>query len=86
MTTDEGKRGLDSAWFGRRAFWAVVVICAGLIGADFFYHKHVHLWFEDLWGFFGWYGFIACFFLVLAARAMRTIVMRPEDYYDRDDR
>ena len=86
MTTDDGKRGLDSKGFGRRVFWVVVVICAALICADFFYHKHVHFWFEERWGFFGWFGFIACFFLVLAARGMRAFVMRSKDYYDRDDR
>ena len=39
-------------------------------------------------GFDGWfffyavYGFVACVALVLAAKVLRRVVMRPEDYYD----
>ena len=31
---------------------ALVLVCAGLFAADFFYHKHVHFAFEDWFGFF----------------------------------
>ena len=34
---------------------ALVVVCAGLFAADFFYHKHVHFAFEGWFGFFGWF-------------------------------
>ena len=30
----------------------------------------------------GLYGFVACVFLVLMAKLLRRILMRPEDYYD----
>ena len=58
------------------------VICAGLLLADFAYHRHVvHEW-EGWWGFYAGYGFIACVLLVLIAKEMRKLVMRREDYYD----
>jgi len=41
--------------------------------------------FEALWGFYAIYGFVACVVLVLLAKEMRKILMRDEDYYDRDD-
>ena len=44
--------------------------------------KEIEGWFA----FYGWYGFISCFFLVIAARGLRKLVMRDEDYYDRDYR
>ncbi len=47
------------------------------------YHRHVtHPW-ENLWGFYALFGFIACSVLVLAAKEMRKVVMRKEDYYER---
>lgn len=40
---------------------------------------------EHVFGFFGIFGFVACVALVLVAKWMRTFLMRPEAYYDRDD-
>ena len=57
----------------------------GLFFADGFYHKHGEVTAEYLFGFYGVYGFIGCVALVLAAKWLRTVVMRSEDYYDRDD-
>ena len=38
----------------------------------------------DAWvGFFPLYGFVGAFLLVLAAKQMRRVLMRPEDYYER---
>lgn len=64
-----------------RVFYAV---CAGLLLLDFFHHRHVtHAW-ENLWGFYGLFGFVACVVLVLAAKELRKVVMRDENYYDAD--
>ncbi len=68
----------------KRVLWALVVVCVLTIGADFVYHRHVvHPW-EGLWGFYAFYGFVACVVLVLLAKEMRKLLMRGEDYYDRD--
>ncbi len=57
-------------------------ICAGLFLFDFVYHRHaIHSW-ENLLGFYALYGFIACVVLVLAAKEMRKVVMRNQEYYD----
>ena len=62
---------------------ALVAVCAVLLLADLFYRKDVHYGAERWFGFYGFYGFVGCVFLVLAAKEMRKIVMREEDYYDR---
>ena len=68
----------------RRGLWALVAVCIVTIGADFFYHRHiVHPW-EGVWGFYAIYGFVACVVLVLVAKELRKLLMRAEDYYDRD--
>ena len=49
---------------------------------DPFIHKHGPFAIEHWWGFYGIYGFVGCVFLVLAAKELRKLVMRREDYYD----
>jgi Na+-translocating ferredoxin:NAD+ oxidoreductase RnfE subunit len=60
----------------------LIASCIILFFADAFYHKHPHFEIENLFGFFGIYGFFVCVALVIIAKSLRTILMRPEDYYD----
>ena len=63
-------------------FYACGVI---LFALDFVIHRHVYHSWENLWGFYPVFGFVACVILVLIAKWMRTFLMRPEDYYDEGD-
>lgn len=63
-----------------RGLW---VLGALLVLADLIVHRHAETRFDGWFGFYGVYGFVACVGLVLAARVLRRIVMRREDYYDR---
>ena len=63
------------------------ICCALLLLADLFVHRHPafehdELDLEQAFGFHGIYGFVACVVLVLLAKQLRKLVMRPEDYYD----
>ena len=58
------------------------VVCFILLVADFFYHKHTYFSFENLHGFFAWFGFLAYNFIIFSAKLFRKIVKRDEDYYD----
>ena len=69
----------------KRVLKALVLACVLTVGADLVYHRHVVHPFEGLWGFYAIYGFVACVILVLLAKEMRKLLMRDEDYYDRDD-
>lgn len=60
---------------------ALAVVCVLLGLADFTYHKHVHFEIEEIPNFYGFYGFIMFSALILAAKVLRTIIKRPEDYY-----
>ncbi len=67
----------------RRIIHALYAACAISVIAEFFVHRHVmHPW-EGLFGFYAIYGFAACVLLVLVAKEMRKVLMRPEDYYDK---
>lgn len=64
----------------RRAFYAVGAL---LLALDAVIHRHAeHPW-EGAFGFHAAYGFVACVLLVLAAKRLRRVLMRPEDYYGR---
>ncbi len=77
----------ENTWFDKPAnvkkiIVALLVVCALLLVAEFFYHKHPHFAVEEWFGFYAFYGFIMCVLLVLAAKVMRVFLMRDEDYYD----
>lgn len=76
---------LDSARTGRICFRWLCGVCALLLISDLFYDKHAHYGFEDWFGFYGIYGFLGCVLLVLAAKELRRLVKRDEDYYGRND-
>jgi hypothetical protein len=66
----------------KKAIYVLFAICGFTFALDFFVSRHVdHPW-EALFGFYAVYGFVACVILVLAAKEMRKILMRKEDYYD----
>lgn len=89
--TDQPDEGQDRAyWLDQPRnitiiVWGLVAICIILFFADAFYHKHVVFEIENLFGFYGLFGFTVYVGLVLTAKWLRNFLMRPEDYYDRDD-
>ena len=81
---DSGKHyWLDDMRNVHKLFWTLVMVCAFLFISDAFYEKHVIYEFENWFGFFGLFGFLVSFALVLAARELRKFLMRDEDFYDR---
>lgn len=73
----------------RRLLWALFTICGLLLAVDLLdvfhlgYHKHVHYGFEKWFGFYAFYGYFLSVGLVLAAKELRRLLSRDEDYYDR---
>ena len=63
-----------------RGFYAV---CALLLLLDLFVPRHGSFAIERLFGFYAFFGFAACVALVLVAKQLRRVLMRPEDYYGR---
>lgn len=61
-----------------RGLWAVGI---ALVLADLVVHRHAEVGFDVLFGFYGFYGLGACVALVLAAKGLRRILMRSEEYY-----
>ncbi len=79
----EKKYWLDDPRNVRKIYGGLWIVCWLLVAADLLYEKHIEFPIERVWGFFGFYGFVSCVLLVLAAKQLRKIVGRGEDYYDR---
>jgi len=62
---------------------ALVAACVVVFFLDATYHKHTHYDWE-FFGFHGIFGFSCYVGLVLLAKEWRKVVMRDEEYYDRD--
>lgn len=79
---DETPRWLDRPQNVTKVYRSVWIACLALLLVEPLIHKHGEVAAEDWFGFHGLFGFVACVGLVLAAKALRRLLMRPEDYYD----
>jgi flagellar biosynthesis protein FliR len=80
-------RDKDTGWFDdpknvNKVVRTLIALCIASVVADLFYDKHTHYGFQGLIGFDAIYGFVSCVLLVLAAKQLRKVLMRDEDYYD----
>ncbi|MEE2954665.1 MAG: hypothetical protein VX780_00885 [Pseudomonadota bacterium] len=76
----DDKKNVNKVWY------SLIIICAITVICDFFYHKHVEFAVEDIIpGMYGWYGFLGCVFLVLAAKGLRKLLMRSETFYENNE-
>ena len=78
---DEKKYWLDDPANVRKAYVALWLFGIIWLVPDLLLEKHEDVSFAATLGFYAVYGFVACVALVLTAKALRRILMRPEDYY-----
>lgn len=76
---------IDSPLGAKRIYYILLVVCGLLVAVGAFipYHDAYGMGaiVARIPGFYGIYGFIMCALLVLVAKALRRILMRPENYY-----
>lgn len=85
-TPTERRHLFDDPRNVRRLIVVFLVCCAVLLLLDLVAHRHAsfsggELEVETWFGFYAFYGFVACVLLVLLAKEMRRVLQRPEDYY-----
>ena len=78
----ESMRWLDHPGNVRKVYYAICILCALLLGLELLIDKHVETAVEHWFGFHGFFSLMACVALVLAAKLLRRVVSRPEEYYD----
>ena len=74
---------LDSPGNVRKIYRGLWAIGLALVMLDLVVHRHDEIGFAERIGFYAAYGFFACVALVLAAKGLRRLLKRPEDYYER---
>ncbi len=82
---NDDRRWLDNPRNVTRIVYGLAVLCTLALLADLFYTKHPHFEIERIFGFYGIYGFVVSFSLVLAAKQLRRVLRRDEDYYGPTD-
>jgi hypothetical protein len=83
--TQEQRYLFDKPRNVRRLLWGLYCVCLVTLALDLVVHRHTeHPW-EGLPGFYPVYGFVGCVVLVITAKWMRKLIIRPEDYYQRRD-
>lgn len=76
-------------WFDKpenveKLWYALLIVAGALAVSEFLYEHHPHFEIEKIPEFYGIFGFLAFVFIVFAGRLLRTVIMRDEDYYERD--
>lgn len=79
---DDRRWWLDDPRNVRRIVFGLIACCALAFLASALYEPHGGFGAQGWFGFYGIYGFVACVALVMIAKAMRRVLMRPETYYD----
>lgn len=80
---NEKPRWLDKSENVRKLYLTVWAIGIVLLVLDLVIHRHPETQFDGWFGFYCIFGFVACVSLVITAKGLRRILMRPEDYYER---
>lgn len=83
---NDDQRWLDEPRNVTRIVYALGALCGLALIADFFYTKHPHFAVEGWLSFYPIYGFVGSVLLVLAAKQLRRLLKRDEDYYERPEK
>ena len=80
---NEKPRWLDKSENVTKLYLTVWAIGIVLLLLDLGIHRHPETRFDGWFGFYCFFGFFACVALVITAKGLRRLLMRPEDYYER---
>jgi len=83
LPSNEPPRWLDEPKNVTKVYWSVWISCFALLLVEPLVHMHAEVSIAEWFAFNGVFGFMACVALVLVAKWVRRILMRPEDYYER---
>ena len=75
---------MDKPQVVKRLFLFFYALCGVMVVAELILGRETGHGpsYEGLFGFYGLYGFLSFWFLVLLAKPMRKLLIRSEDYYD----
>lgn len=70
----------------RKGLWIILcATCLVTVLAELFLEREGHFAFDGFFGFYALLGFLSCAVLILAAKALGSILKAREDFYDDDE-
>lgn len=66
----------------RRLWVGFTVVLTLLVLADMFIHPHANFGIDGTFGFYAWFGLLACMAMVLFAKMLGVALKRPDTFYD----
>lgn len=72
---------VDKPGSANKLFWGLAIFGVVLFALEFTYKKYGEFMVQEIPGFFGVYGFVMFSLLILAAKGLRVLIKRPENYY-----
>jgi hypothetical protein len=85
---DKQAHWLDQPRNVKRLWRAFQVVLTLTVLAQVVVQLHPHFAVDSIFGFFAWFGFLACAAMIVVAKALALLLKRPDNYYDdgaRDD-
>lgn len=66
-----------------RLLWIIfAVVLAATVMMDLVIEHHSYFGLDGTLGFGAWFGFVSCMAMIVFAKALGTILRRPDTYYD----
>ena len=83
----EKQRVKDVHWLVRprtiQILWkSGLILLVALVLADLLITPHPYFSIDGTFGFYAWYGFFSCAFMVIGAKAFGLLVKRKDSYYE----
>ena len=69
-------RNVKRLWRGFLGVLALTVL------AQLVVQLHPHFAVESVFGFYAWFGFLACAAMIIVAKALALLLKRPDSYYE----
>ena len=83
---DDKPHWLDQPRNVERLWRGFLVVLALTVLAELLVHLHPYFGIESVFGFYAWFGFLACAAMIVVAKALALVLKRPDTYYgQRDD-
>jgi hypothetical protein len=85
MTMKHAPHWLDEPRNVKRLWRGFLVVLALTVLAQLVVHLHPHFEVESVFGFYAWFGFLACAAMIVVAKLLALLLKRSDTYYGEND-
>jgi hypothetical protein len=79
---DQRPHWLDQPRNVKRLWRGFLGVLSLTVLAQLVVHLHPHFAVESVFGFYAWFGFLACAAMIVLAKTLALLLKRPDTYYD----